>query len=486
MLRLYNTLSRKIEEFKPINPDLVTVYHCGPTVYWTQHIGNLRGMAMGDLLVRTLKYSGYKVKYVRNYTDVGHLTSDSDTGEDKMEKGAKREGITPEQVAQKYIDIFEADTKSLNLTEPQIKPRPSELISDIIRMVQALIDKGFAYTTDLAVYFDVSKFPNYTQLSGHKIEMNINGAGKSETEDKNKKNYPDFALWIFKAGSHSSALQSWISPFKSKLVSEGRGFPGWHIECSVMSKKYLGNTIDIHFGGVEHIPIHHTNEIAQSESANGVKFVNYWLHNEHLLVNDEKMAKSQGTGMSVSEIIEKGFDPMSLRYFYLQAQYRSRQNFTWDALAASKTALNELKSRIVSIKKQSDLKTRIQLSDEKLAEIDNYKNKFTKSIENDLNIPQALATLWEVVKSNIPSNDKYDLILDFDQVLGLNLAQINIPVNDTINLPEEVRLLIKNRDMYRKNKEFKKSDEIRHKLESLGYMVEDTPEGTKLKNNNRN
>src|SRR4030042_2920350 len=352
MLKLYNTLNSKREEIKPLKDKKVNMYYCGPTVYWTQHIGNLRVMFCADLVVRVLKYLGYKVKFVRNYTDVGHLTSDEDLGEDKMEKGAKREGLKPQQIADKYIKIYEQDTAKLNLGEPNVKPRATKYIKEMIKIVQVLLDKGFAYTTDLAVYFDVTKAQNYNQLSGQNLDEQIKGAGTGEVEDPQKKHPADFALWFFKAGRHQNALQTWTSPFKSPLVEKGQGFPGWHIECSAMSKKNLGNTFDIHMGGIEHIPVHHTNEIAQSESANGVKFVNYWLHNEHLTVNSGKMAKSEGTSFSLQEVEDKGFQPLVLRYFFLQAQYRSKQNFTWESLQASQTGLERIYSQVIDLGKK--------------------------------------------------------------------------------------------------------------------------------------
>lgn len=465
-MKLYNTMSRSVETFTPLSEKKVLFYHCGPTVYWTQHIGNLRGMTMGDILVRTLRYFGYEVTHVRNYTDVGHLTSDADSGEDKMEKGAKREGTTPDAIAQKYIGIFEKDTNAINLVEPNFKPRPSRLIPDIIAMVKVLVDKGYAYTTDLAVYYDVSKFADYTKLSRQKLDMSLAGKGKGEVEDSEKRHFADFALWVFKKGSHATALQTWDSPW-------GVGFPGWHIECSVMAKKYLGDTIDIHMGGVEHIPIHHTNEIAQSEAANGVQFVRYWLHNEHLVVNSEKMAKSKGTGLSVSEVREKGFDPLALRYFYLTAHYRTRQNFTWEALAAAQTALSDLRSHMVKLKMQAE--TRSVLSEEKLKKVDEFREKFDDAIQNDLNTPQALAVIWEIVKSNIPSQDKRDLLLDFDQILGLNLASVQ-SVNAVV--PDEVRKMAGTIDTLRKEKKYGEADALRTQIEKQGYIVTNTGAGT--------
>lgn len=477
MLQFYNTLTRSLEDFVPLEGKKVRFYHCGPTVYWTQHIGNLRGMTMGDILVRTLRYFGYEVTHVRNYTDVGHLTSDSDIGEDKMEKGAKREGLLPEEIAKKYIDIFESDTAAINLVEPNYKPRPSKFIPEIIAMVQTLADKGFAYTTDLAVYFDVSKFPDYTKLSHQKLEMNMQGKGRGEVEDQGKRHFTDFALWVFKTGSHANALQTWESPFVSNDVPKGRGFPGWHIECSVMAKKYLGDTLDIHMGGVEHIPIHHTNEIAQSEAANGKPFVRYWLHNEHLVIRHEKMAKSQGTGLSIAEVQEKGFDPMSLRYFYLTAQYRTRQNFTWEALQDAQNSLQELQSQVAQLKREFD--SRNTLSREKLAKVDHFRDVFSAAIANDLNTPQALAVVWDTLKSNIPSRDKYDLLLDFDEVLGLRL---NEPRGEQTNeaIPQDVSDLASKRDMLRAAGKFDEADIIRQEIRAKGYIIKDTETGAVL------
>lgn len=473
-LFLYNTLSREKEEFKPsfvktmagkpIKEKMVSFYHCGPTVYWTQHIGNLRGMACADLAVRTLLYLGYNVKYVRNYTDVGHLTSDKDEGEDKMEKGAKRENKTPSEIAEKYIKIFEKDTNDLNILEPNIKPRPTGHIEEIINMTRELISKGYAYTTDLAVYFDVSKAKDYTKLSGQKLEKNIYGAGKGEISDSQKKGGADFALWFFCAGKHKNALQYWPSPFNSPLVQGGKGFPGWHIECSAMSKKYLGNTIDIHMGGIEHIPIHHTNEIAQSEAANGVKFVNYWLHNGHLLVNDRKMAKSEGTGYSVAEVKEKGFNPLALRYFFLQAHYRSKQNFTWEALKAAQSGLEHLYNQIKELR-TANCELRIKDVD------NNFKDKFLKAICDDLNIPQALAVVQELLKSDLPQNVKLSTILDFDKVLGLDLDRIGI---EKIELPQEIKKLSKSRQKAREAKDWTEADRLRKEIEKSGYIIKDT------------
>lgn len=487
MLKIYNTLTRKKEEFKPIEDGKIKFYHCGPTVYWAQHIGNMRAMVLADLIRRTLVYLGYDVKFVRNYTDVGHLTSDEDTGEDKLEKGARRENKTPQEIAEKYIKIFEDDLRDLNVMDADIKPRATEHIGEIIEMVKILLEKGYAYETDLAIYFDVSRAKDYTKLSGQILENNLDLAGKAEVGDKSKKNPQDFALWFFKAGSHKNALQFWKSPFKSGLVKNGEGFPGWHIECSAMAKKYLGDTLDLHLGGVEHIPVHHTNEIAQSESANGKKFVNYWLHNEHLTVNSGKMSKSEGAAWSVSEIKEKGYDPLALRYFFLNSHYRSKQNFTWEALEAAVNGLEKLRSKVVEIKKTCNKYTpltplyRGELGNTPLTTLPprrragkrgNLREKFILAIGDDFNVPQALAVLWEVVKSdNLENGEKLDLIFDFDRVFGLKLESVK---KEDAEIPEDAQMLVCEREHARKNKDWVRADELREEIEKKGFYLEDS------------
>ncbi|PIR13561.1 cysteine--tRNA ligase [Candidatus Falkowbacteria bacterium CG11_big_fil_rev_8_21_14_0_20_39_10] len=491
-LYLYNTLSRKKEEFKPIKTSsrpspskgegekrVVSFYHCGPTVYWTQHIGNLRGMVCADLIRRVFEYNGYKFKHVRNYTDVGHLTGDNlgdaDSGEDRMEKAAKREKLDPQKIAEKYIKEFEKDTKELNILEPTKKPRATKYIKEMIGMIEVLIKKDFAYTTDLAVYFDITKAKDYTRLSGQKLEDCISGAGKGDVSDSQKKCPSDFALWFFKAGKHKNALQFWPSPFKSSLVKNGEGFPGWHIECSAMSKKLLGDTIDIHMGGIEHAPVHHTNEIAQSESANGVEFTKYWLHNEHLLVNNKKMAKSEGTGFSLSEVKDKGFSPSALRYFFLQAHYRSKQNFTWEAMEAAESGLRHLKNQIRELGFYDSKGVYIKISGEKYIN-DNFKNKFLEVINDDFNIPQALAIVQDLLKSDLTKNEKLSTIKDFNKVLGLGLDK----PKQKRGLPVEIKNLIKSRKKARQEKNFKESDKLRDKIEKFGYIIEDTKDGMRI------
>ncbi len=379
-IKIFNTLTRKKEIFKPLHDKEVKFYQCGPTVYWTQHIGNLRAVVLADFINRFLRYVGYDVKFVRNYTDVGHLTSDSDEGEDKMEVTAKKENLSPEKVADKYIKIFDDDVRTLNNLKPDIGSRATENINEILDMIKILIDKGFAYQTDLAIYFDVSKAKNYNRLSGQILEEQ-----KPETIDSEKKHPSDFALWFFKAGRHKNALQTWHSLW-------GEGFPGWHIECSVMIKRFLGKTIDIHMGGVEHIPIHHTNEIAQSEAANGAPLSNYWIHNEHLLADNKKMSKSEGTGFSLAEVKEKSFDPMALRYFFTQAHYRSKQNFTWAALEAAQKGLEHLTSLLPPLLQGEGQRGEVNQA---------YKNKFIEMISDDFNIPRAITVVQDLLKSDL-------------------------------------------------------------------------------------
>lgn len=470
MLKIYNTLTRQLEEFKPIEDKKVRFYHCGPTVYWTQHIGNLRGMTMADLIRRSLEYLGYEVNFVRNYTDVGHLTGDNlgdaDIGEDKMEKGARREGLTPDQVADKYIKIFEADTQALNIKEPDVKPRATQYIKQMKEMVKVLINKGYAYISPKAVYFDVSKFKNYNQLNKQKMDFNKAGAGVGDAQDPNKKHSADFVLWFFKTGTHKNALQTWESTFKSEEVENGRGFPGWHIECSAMSKALLGETIDIHMGGVEHISVHHTNEIAQSEAVNGVKFVNYWLHNEHLIVNGKKMAKSEGTGYSLQEVTDKGFNPLDLRYFFLNSHYRSKQNFTWEALDSAHQARGKIIDKMKEYSKY------------RKGDVDkNFQKRFIETLENDFNIPQALVVMWDLIRSDENKADKYATILDFDRVFGLNLNELKAPSQE---MPAKVQRLVEQREQARGEKDWVRSDKLRQKIQKLGWQVEDAKAGTKV------
>lgn len=470
MFVLHNTLTRKKEEFKPQNPPIVSFYQCGPTVYWTQHLGNMRAMVLADLIRRALGHRGFKVKFARNYTDVGHLTSDEDEGEDKMEKAAKREGKSPMEIAEFYIRGFEKDAAALNCLEPDFKPRATRYISPMLEMVQGLIDKGFCYATDLAVYFDISLVEDYTRLSGQVLEDNRAEAGKGEVGDPNKKNPADFSVWFFKAGAHENALQTWPHRFvfpDGKII-EGQGFPGWHLECSAMNHAIFGPTIDIHMGGIEHMPVHHTNEIVQSEAFSGKQFVHFWLHNEHLTIDGGKMAKSLGNIFSVDSLIEKGFDPLSYRYFLLGAHYRSKQNFTLEALQGAQNTLNKLRE----ITRDWDA------PNGKIYE--EYNEKFLKAIEDDLNIPQALAVMWEMINDDsCHLAIKAGTLLEFDKVFGLGLDEY---VGKKIEIPAEVSALLKDREAARAAKNWAESDRLRDEIAKLGFAVEDSPQGQKVKN----
>lgn len=467
-MTIYNTLSRKKEDFKALKAGQVSFYYCGPTVYWTQHIGNLRGSYCADIIHRTFKYLNYDVSMVRNYTDVGHLVSDEDEGQDKMEKTAQREKMKSEEVANKFIKAYEDDVRALNILEPEFRPRATENISEMIDMVQLLIAKGYAYATDLAIYFEVAKFKDYNKLSGRKPEKNKGGAGQGSVGDPNKKSSSDFVLWFFRAGVHKNALQFWPSPFFSPLVENGQGFPGWHIECSAMIRRFLGDSIDIHMGGIEHVSVHHSNEIAQSESTTGAKLANYWVHNEHLLVDGGKMAKSQGTSFSLADVIAKGFSVLALRYFFLQAHYRSQQNFTFEALKASQKGLTGILAKIEKL-------------GNKTGSVDKgFKDKFLDYLSDDFNVSKTLSLLSEILKSDLSNEDKLATILNFDLVWGLDLKKVleedeknDVSENIEDNLPEEVKKILNERIIARKNKDFAKSDELRLKLEEMGYEVQD-------------
>lgn len=478
---LRNTITKNKEKFIPIKQNEVGIYHCGPTVYWTQHIGNMRAVVIADFLNRMFRYNGYKVKLVRNYTDVGHLTGDNlgdaDTGEDRMEKASKREGLSPEEIALKYIKIYNNDIKSLNTIKPEETPRATSFIKEMIEMVSKLLENGNAYTTDLAIYFDIKTFKDYTKLSGQKLEKLEFGAGTGDVSDPNKKDPRDFALWFFKAGVHKNILQSWKSPFKSPLVEDGEGFPGWHIECSAMSKYFLGETFDIHMGGVEHIPIHHSNEIAQSECANHKHFVNYWLHNEHLLVDDKKMSKSEGTSFTVEDIIKKDIEPLALRYFFLQSHYRSKQNFTWESLLASQTALKKIRKFLNSEHKIS-IFTKIKYLFSTSTEYKRYQDEFLKNINDDLNTAEALAVVWNVIgDEKINVYEKKKLILKFDKFLGLKLDELPSKKEEE-KIPQNILDLAKDRDIARKEKDFKKADMLREEISKLGFEIKDAENKT--------
>lgn len=464
-MKLYNTLSRQIEELKPLNAPTVTFYSCGPTVYDFTHLGHLRKFTNDDLLKRTLTMLGYKVNHVMNITDVGHLTGDTDDGEDKLEKGAKKSGKDVWQVAEFYTKQFVDSLNTLNILPPTTMPKATDHIQEMISLIKTLQEKGFTYTTDEAIYFDTQKFPPYGKLSGQKLEEKKQSVREEVHTDPAKKHPADFALWFFRVGRFADHVMHWDSPW-------GTGFPGWHIECSAMSMKYLGESIDIHSGGVDHIPVHHENEIAQSEAATGKPFVQVWFHSAFLNVEGQKMSKSLGNFYRVEDLAQKGVSPMALRYLYLQTHYRQPMNFTFEAAKGATSAYNNLKEMILALKTQTE---RTSLSTDKLDQLDEYRQQFLSAIQNDLQIPQALAVMWSMLKSNIPSGDKYDLALEFDEIFGLGLAHVSAD-----EIPEEIIALAQKRLEARKAKDFETSDVLKKEILEKGYSVEDTTEGFKI------
>ncbi|MDD3101793.1 MAG: cysteine--tRNA ligase [Patescibacteria group bacterium] len=461
MLKLYNTLTRQKEEFKPIKPGFAGIYSCGPTVYWYQHIGCLRAYIFADVLKKTLIYNNYQIKHVINVTDVGHLTSDADTGEDKMEKAAAKEGKKAEDIANYYWQILKDDFKKLNISEPDIWCKATEHIKEQIELIKKLEEKGYTYKTSDGIYFDTSKLKDYGKLAGLKIEGLEAGA---RIEMKEKKNITDFALWKFSPSTirqaHGSGQakrqQEWESPW-------GIGFPGWHIECSAMSMKYLGEHFDIHTGGEEHIAIHHTNEIAQSEAATGKKFVNYWLHIRWLLFKGGKMSKSKGEIYTLSELKNLNFQSLAFRYLCLNTHYRSPLSFDLESLTAAQNALNNLYQIVGNFPKPTTI-------------IKEVEEKFDQAINDDLNTPKALAVVWDLLKEKYPDEQKMATLLKFDQVLGLNLDKVK-----PIEIPEEISALAKEREELRKQKKWSEADQVRKKIEDLGFTVEDAEQGSIIK-----
>ena len=462
MLKLFNTLSRSKEEFIPVSPGKAGMYSCGPTVYNYQHIGNFRTFFFEDILLRVLRYNGIEVKYVMNITDVGHLVSDQDEGEDKMEKSAKQLGKSVFELSEFYTGFFFRDRDLLNIIPPDIYTKATDYIKEQIDMVKCLEEKGFTYKTSDGIYFDTSLLKDYGKLAKLDIEGLKEGARIEFSTEK--KNITDFALWKLSPENEKRQME-WESPW-------GIGFPGWHIECSAMSKAILGNHFDIHCGGVDHIPIHHTNEIAQSEACNGEKFVNYWLHGEFLDMGNEKMSKSTGRFITLQTLIDKGYSPLDYRFFLLTAHYRRKQKFTFEALDAAKNGYNNLKSRVLNMK-SSDEKSR----DASAQIISDYKISFTEKINDDLNMPEAMAVLWEAVKDNsLNDGEKLDIIYNFDKVFGLGSESLNSD-DEKSEIPDEIKKLAENRTEAKSQKDFKKADEIRELVKQKGYDISDSKEG---------
>ncbi|MEK7091340.1 MAG: cysteine--tRNA ligase, partial [Patescibacteria group bacterium] len=471
-MKIYNTLTRQVEEFVPLKKGKVGLYTCGPTVYDYSHIGHGWKYVNDDLLKRLLTYNGYQVTHVQNITDVGHLVSDADEGEDKLESGAAKTGKSVWETAEMFIKGFYETMDKLNILRPDVVCRATEHIPEQIELIKRLVDKGFAYDTPEAVYFDVSKFPRYGELSGQRLADKLVAARQDVQTGSHKKSPVDFALWFKLIGRFEKHVMKWDSPW-------GVGFPGWHIECSAMSMKYLGESFDIHTGGEDHIPVHHTNEIAQSEAATGKPFVRYWMHSAFLMVDGQKMSKSLGNMYRVEDVAEKGFDPMALRYLYLTAHYRTPLSFTWSSLAAAQSAYDKLcqfvqGSRLTPSRFASKVQgSRRELSKEKLKKIDQFRVRFLEAVNNDLNFPQGLAMVWGMVKSNIPDYDKLEMLLDWDQILGLGLAN----VQKGIKVPEEIAKLAGERESLRKAGKFVEADKVRMQIEALGFTIKDTAMG---------
>ncbi|MCL4353614.1 cysteine--tRNA ligase [Patescibacteria group bacterium] len=469
-LKIYNTLTRQIESFRPINPPEVGMYSCGPTVYDNQHIGHMRRYVGDDILIRVLSHNGYQVKQVMNITDVGHLISDSDTGEDKMEKGSRRFGLSVWDLAKKFERQFWDSMNLLNIGRPNEVMHATDYIKEQIKLVQTLERKGYTYKVEDGIYFDTSKFEPIEKLTKQKSEELMGGARVEMV--KGKKNPTDFALWKFSYPNgrpfdpdqdslkHRRQME-WDSPW-------GLGFPGWHIECSAMSMKALGQSFDIHTGGIDHISIHHTNEIIQSEAATGRQFVKYWVHHGFLLVDGRKMSKSLGNTYTEEDVIKNGFDPLALRYLYLQTHYRQEMNFTWESLKGAQISLERLRGEIAGW-------------DSPKIGCSQYEEKFAESINDDLNMPKALAVMWDLVRSDYPTSAKSESLSKFDEVLGLGLSQGTGDRKQETEIPPEILEMVRQRKALRENEKFALADEIRLKIRKMGWEIEDRGEETLIR-----
>ena len=458
-MKIYNTYDRKKEELVPLDGDRVRIYSCGPTVYSYAHVGNMRTYVFMDLLRRVLKWNGYTLLHAMNITDVGHLTDDGDDGEDKMLKGAREQKKTPWEIAEFYTSVFFKDLEALNIEKPEVVPKATEHIPEMIEFVQGLIKNGYGYETSDGIYFDVQKFKGYGKLSGLSLEDQQAGA---RVEVNPEKHHPaDFALWKKAPKEH---IMQWESPW-------GMGYPGWHIECSAMSRKYLGDLFDIHTGGVDHIPVHHENEIAQSEGLMGHSAVRYWMHGEFMLVDGGKMSKSLGNTYTISDLKERGFDPLVFRYFCLNAHYRSKLNFTWSGLESAKTSYQRLLQAVMAHKDAAD--------EIDVDELNRLRVEFEEAINDDLNIPRALGIVWSMARLPYKNDQIYREILRCDQVLGLNLDRGPMKEEKEEQLDQTIEELIDARQKARKEKNFAEADRIRDMLKAQGILLEDTKDGVK-------
>lgn len=449
----YNTLTHSKEKFKPLDNKEVRIYSCGPTVYKDATIGNMRTNIFQDNLRRTLEYNGLKVKQAMNITDVGHLVSDGDEGEDKMIKSAKQEGKTPLEIANYYTKLFFRDLERLNIEIPEIICKATDNIQDMLKVVEELVKNGYAYETSTAIYFDISKLDKYPVLSN--LDVENQKAGARVEVDTEKRNPHDFAVWIKAPANH---LMKWDSPW-------GPSYPGWHIECSVMSQKYLGEVFDIHTGGIDLIPTHHENEIAQSKGMCGKVPANYWMNGEFLLINGGKMSKSLGNVYLLQDIVDRGYDPLVYKLFCYSIQYRKKLNFTWEGMDAAKISLDRLRESY-----QKHLNGRANVSEELIAK---YEKDFNEAINDDLNMPVAMSVVWEVAKQTEKSKQFAELLLKMDAVMGLNITE----KEKKEEIPREIQTLLEARKVARENKEWEKSDQLREKIYQLGYAVKDTKEG---------
>jgi len=456
-IKLYDTYQRQKRAFIPQEPGKVKVYSCGPTVYYYPHIGNLRAYIFADTLRRMFEFNGYEVTQVINITDVGHLVSDADEGEDKVENRARKENKSAWDIANFYTEAFLQNIASLNIEHPTVLCKATEHIADQIDLVRRLEELGYTYKTSDGIYFNTLKFPDYGKMAKLDVKGLISGARVEENPEK--KNPTDFALWKFSPKDEKRQME-WDSPW-------GIGFPGWHIECSAMAMKYLGDTLDIHTGGVDHIPVHHTNEIAQSEAATGKQFARYWLHVAFLTVEGGKMSKSLGNIYTLQDIADKGYDPLSFRYLLLTAKYRASLNFTWKSLSAAQEALFSLREAI------SELEDTQAEPDKDLVE------EFRGYINDDLNTPQAIGFLWKMLNLSIPASVKRATIAEFDKALGLDLLR-----NKDEEIPGEIKALVEKRESLRKDKKWEEADEIRIEVESKGYSIKDKKDGTLIKKTN--
>lgn len=456
-MRIYNTLTRTIEDFKPLQPGVVKMYCCGPTVYDYTHLGHLFKYIMDDTIARTFRHLGFKVTHVMNITDVGHLVSDEDAGEDKLEKGARKTGKTVWEVAQFYTNFFNHSMNLVGVNTPDIVCKATEHIPEMIDLIKQLETKGYVYDTPEAVYFDTSKFAGYGALTGQKLE-DKKSIREDVVEDPNKRNPSDFALWFKRVGRFADHTMHWESPW-------GDGFPGWHIECSAMSMKYLGPQMDLHTGGIDHVPVHHTNEIAQSEAATGMSpFVKYWVHHNFLRIEGQKMSKSLGNFFTIDDVVKKGFEPGALRLLILQAHYRSEMNFTWDALKATQVAFKRLQNMVTHISR--DALPNILTNSA-------YMEEFDEAISDDFNFAKALGILWEVIKSTLSDASKYAHIRAMNEVLGLDLTGKTQDV-----IPQEVIALAQQRKEAKDMKDYIKADQLRGDITKMGYTILDEKDGS--------